>query len=1019
MNPATTRDADARVTELLDAYLAAAREGRPPDRDAFLAQHKDLADALRVALVGFDFVQRAGERLSSPDAAPDGPLPPGTLGDFRIVTEVGRGGMGVVYEAEQISLRRRVALKVLPFAGVLDQKQLQRFRNEAQAAAHLHHTNIVPVYSVGSERGVHYYAMQFIEGESLARAIGEMKGGGTGEGSPRSPISSHGSNRTSAYLRMAARIGMQAAEALDHAHQLGIVHRDVKPGNLLVDGAGNLWITDFGLARFSSEPGLTVTGDLVGTFRYMSPEQALAKRVPIDHRTDVYSLGATLYELITLEPAVKGDDPQAVLQEIAFKDPMLPRRINPAIPADIETILLKAMWKDPAGRYATAQEMADDLRRFLENKSVLARRPTVATRVAKWSRRHRGLVAASLAVLLVGFAALAVGSSREARNTRREAQNARAALARANATLRFAREAVDTSLTELGVHGLEGEVLPTPARKALLEKALLFYDTFLAEQGDPGALVQRGYILHGLQRYDESLAAFERFLAVRPGDVECLEQRGHMLWHLRRHDEALAALDEAARVDPARAVALVYRGNVLRALKRGDEALDAFDRAIEIDPNYAMAHNNRGNALNSLGRFDDALEACDRAIEIDPNLALAHSGRGSALGSLGRFDDALVACDRAIAIDPADAAGHDNRGNALRSLGRLDDALEAHDRAIAIEPNRAGAHTNRGNALHSLRRFHEALEAYDRAIAIDPNLAVIHSNRGGTLGRLGRFDDALAAHDRAIEIDPNAAGAHSNRGNALWSLGRFDEALAAHDRAIAIDPNLAAAHTNRGGALWSLGRFDEALEAHDRAIAINPNYAELLANARGAAAAAGSAELNPESADSQYEAGVGLVACAEMAARDTNLGAAERARVARAYAEQAKAVLVRASQLAPDGPSYRIALGRACVRAEDWKGAVEALDNEPEGYGAFEQFLLATALARLRHADQARRCYEQGVARMDASRADADSRIQVSSDGEPAGKRSGEDAAAAERVDDETLRAPRLVVERLLGLLDR
>ena len=243
----------------------------------------------------------------------------GRLGDFQLVREIGRGGMGVVYEAEQISLGRRVALKVLPFAAALDARQLQRFKNEAQAAASLHHTNIVPVFGVGCERGVHYYAMQYIEGQTLAAIIKDLR---RGKDCGLPGFSSEPSNRHAtapvarprrllpllpAHVRAAALLGMQAALALEHAHQLGVVHRDIKPANLLVEAGSvhrperetkpeasgvRLWVTDFGLAHCrQGQAGLTVTGDLVGTLRDMSPEQTVAQPIGVDHRTDLYSLG--------------------------------------------------------------------------------------------------------------------------------------------------------------------------------------------------------------------------------------------------------------------------------------------------------------------------------------------------------------------------------------------------------------------------------------------------------------------------------------------------------------------------------------------------------------------------------------------------------------------------------------------------------------------------------------------------------------------------------------------------------
>jgi serine/threonine protein kinase/WD40 repeat protein len=457
---------DERIIAALHEYLAALEAGAAPDHAAFVARHPAIADELRDCLEGLDFVHGHGPRLGQlqDDAAPSSSeiRAECPLGDYRIVREIGRGGMGIVYEAVQLSLGRKVAVKVLPLVGALDPKQLQRFKNEAQAAAQLHHTNIVPVYHVGSERSVHFYAMQYIEGQSLAQIIANLKlqisdstqdaeeparpgafhynqstGGmfsrpefeGPGPaGSPResmapmTPVAppipettrnlslgatTERSAQGQAHFAMVARLGVQAADALEHAHQLGVIHRDIKPANLLVDTCGNLWVTDFGLALVQTQPGLTLTGDLVGTLRYMSPEQALAKRVFVDHRTDIYSLGVTLYELLTLQPAVPGPDRQEILRQIAFEEPRPPRRINKSIPPELETIVCKATEKNPAERYATAQELADDLRRFLEDKPIRAKPATLLHRVRKLARRNPGVAWMAVALLAV----LAVGSA--------------------------------------------------------------------------------------------------------------------------------------------------------------------------------------------------------------------------------------------------------------------------------------------------------------------------------------------------------------------------------------------------------------------------------------------------------------------------------------------------------------------------------------------------------------------------------------------------------------------------------
>ena len=236
----------------------------------------------------------------------------------------------------------------------------------------------------------------------MSRARGDARSPATGTVAPSSTGSS---NRGRAFFHTVARLGIQAAEALEHAHEQGVLHRDIKPSNLLLDGRGNLWITDFGLARLMGDAGLTMTGDLLGTLRYMSPEQALAKRVGIDHRTDIYSLGATLYELLTLEPVYAGRDRQEILRRIAFEEPRPPRRLDAAIPVDLETIVLKAMAKDPAGRYGAAQELADDLGRFVKHEPIRAAEQCVGTcgDVGAEAARDRGVHGDDCPVISVGL----------------------------------------------------------------------------------------------------------------------------------------------------------------------------------------------------------------------------------------------------------------------------------------------------------------------------------------------------------------------------------------------------------------------------------------------------------------------------------------------------------------------------------------------------------------------------------------------------------------------------------------
>ena len=341
----------------------------------------------------------------------------GTLGDFRIEEEIGRGGMGIVYRARQISLDRTVALKVLPYVSVLDERQIARFKNEAKAAARLKHPNIVSVHSVGCERGVHYYAMELVDGESLTEVIRQIRestadsrhrddNGSASETRSIAALSTDYTRQRQNYYRAVARLGIQAAEALQYAHDEGIVHRDIKPSNLMVDGHGKLWVTDFGLAQIEAEHSLTMTGDVLGTLRYMSPEQAQGRN-GLDERTDVYSLGLSLYEMATLRPAFDGKDRATLTRQVTESEPRSPRKLEFTIPVDLETIILRAVAHRPDDRFDTAQELADDLKRYLDHKPIRAKKASRTQHVLRWARRNPAF-ATLVGLLLCGLAFLAV-----------------------------------------------------------------------------------------------------------------------------------------------------------------------------------------------------------------------------------------------------------------------------------------------------------------------------------------------------------------------------------------------------------------------------------------------------------------------------------------------------------------------------------------------------------------------------------------------------------------------------------
>jgi WD40 repeat protein/serine/threonine protein kinase len=461
-------DADP-LLPLVEEFAERYRRGERPGLAEYTDEYPEHAERIRRIFPAMVAIEELGSVDGPVDESLALPvlgraMAPRRLGDYLLLREIGRGGMGIVYEAVQESLGRHVALKVLPQNQLRAGTQLERFRREARAAAMLHHTNIVPVFGVGEANGVHHYSMQYIKGQSLDAILHEVKrlrgakpgdpaclpaseedaglaasaaielvsgrfagpGGtpaetaslaasrppppgkisATASEEPGSGLSSSASSMLSqtesSYYQSVARIGVQAAEALAYAHHHKLLHRDIKPSNLLLDLQGTVWVTDFGLAKAEGTDALTQIGDIVGTLRYMAPERFQGS---CDARSDVYALGLTLYEMLTLEPAFAAAERARLIDKILHEKPPSPREVDPRVPLDLETITLKAMAAEPSDRYQTAADLAEDLRRYLTDRPILARRASTLEQARRWCRRNP---AAAGLMLASGIAALAL-----------------------------------------------------------------------------------------------------------------------------------------------------------------------------------------------------------------------------------------------------------------------------------------------------------------------------------------------------------------------------------------------------------------------------------------------------------------------------------------------------------------------------------------------------------------------------------------------------------------------------------
>jgi len=376
--------------------FVAARALPAAERKAFLA--RECKDAGLLAELQRLFAAPPG--AAHPEPPPqDEPATGREFGDFTLLEEIGRGGMGVVYKALQRPLKRIVAVKVLPASFALSQRQIERFDREPQKVGRLQHPNVVAVLTEGQEQGVHFFAMEFVDGLNLAQELTRLRADLAADSAERAHLPS---SRASDYFRAVAETARQAADGLQHAHQHGIVHRDVKPSNLLLDKEGRLKIVDFGLARDEELGSVSQSGDLMGTPHYMSPEQARASKNKVDHRTDIYSLGVVLYELLTLQRPFEGKTSQEVIANLLHRDPPRIRKLNHRVPRDLETICLTAMAREPRERYADAAALRDDLARFLSHEAIHARPPTLGARLRHFGVRHRLPIAAAALVLVGG-----------------------------------------------------------------------------------------------------------------------------------------------------------------------------------------------------------------------------------------------------------------------------------------------------------------------------------------------------------------------------------------------------------------------------------------------------------------------------------------------------------------------------------------------------------------------------------------------------------------------------------------
>ncbi|BBM83380.1 serine/threonine-protein kinase [Candidatus Uabimicrobium amorphum] len=721
------------------------------------------------------------------------------FGRYMIQGELGRGGMGVVYKAMDTQLKRTVALKVILKGNSND---IKRFIRESSAMAQLEHNNIVKLYEFGTTPQP-FFTMEYIEGFTLADLIKEKK---------VKPL-------------FLLDLMIKVCDALAHAHKNNILHRDIKPSNIIITNKGEPKVMDFGVAKISNttEKSLSKTGDVLGTILYMAPEHIDGKA---SEKSDIYSLGATIYESLTYRNVFQGDSHYNILFQILHNDPIPPRELNPNISPYFEAVCLKCMAKKEDKRYENFKQLTRELRNLKNHKPIIAKTYNTFDVFHSFVAKHKlffALVAFFMVVLLAFsfFLLVAWRNTHQARLVaEKTTQRIQQEKARTKDTLNKVMDVLKYSTTEY------------PSLQKDKKFAQLFSRIFKdveKYEGEENWNFIKGYIKSIEGDQQKSLEYFSKQIQKTPGSFLAYYNRGLHYQDLKQYKKALADYNKAVAIQPNDYQVLNNRGLVYLQQKHYDKALLDFNKVLSIKPDYTPAYNNRGLIFLQQQNYDKALVNFNKAIAINPNYNNAHSNnnaynhRGIVYLQQKRYDKALADFDKAIAINPNFSDAYYNRGFIYLQQKKYGKALLNFNKAIAINPNFFDAYYNRGFFYMQQKIYDKALLDFNKTIAIDPYDFESYEQRGNIYQKLKLYDKALRDFNNAIAINSNSSRTYYNRANLYREQEQYDNAIADYNKAIAIDAKNLDAYYNCGSLYLKLEKYELAITYLQKVTSASPN----------------------------------------------------------------------------------------------------------------------------------------------------------------------------------------------------